>query len=261
MNPEKKFYIGPEHKGDEAICLNRVSYRYSDGCEAIKDIDLHVTTGSTLAVVGPNGAGKTTLLKIMMGLLSNYQGEVKVGGMRPDQAQRAGGVIGWVPQRQNLDWNFPINVRQAVRMGLVGKTGMFRKFKKQDLEFSESILEMLGISNLAKRHIGALSGGQQQRAMIGRALAAKPSILVLDEPTVGVDQPGQERFLKLLDQIKADFGVTLVVVSHDLRTVLNICQRIACLNKTLHFHDTPQKLTPETIEHVFHINIDHEEEV
>jgi len=251
-----KLYVGPLHMGDEAICLNNVSYKYPGNIVALQDIDLHVSKGSTLAIVGPNGAGKTTLLKIILGLLPNYTGKVEVGGMTPEKAQRTGRIIGWAPQRQNLDWNFPISVRQVVQMGLVGKTGVFRRFKKDDLDFAESVMNMLGVHDIANSHIGALSGGQQQRVIISRALAARPAILALDEPTVGVDKAGQESFYKLIEQIKAEFGVTLIVVSHDLSTIFNISQRIACLHRTLHFHDAPQKLTSETIEDVFHIKME-----
>jgi len=244
-------YVGHEHIGGEAICLDNVSYRYDDGTLALENISLHVAAGSTLAVVGPNGAGKTTLLKLILGLLRGYTGRIRIHEMPPEEARHRGDVISWVPQRQNANWDFPVSVRQVVRMGLVGKTGPLRPYRRDDLEYVEHILTVMGIRSIADRPIGQLSGGQQQRAIIARALAPRPAILMLDEPTIGVDQPGQVLFTRLMEAIKREFGVTLVIVSHDLGKVLATCQRIACLNRTLHFHDVPQRLTSDVLSHVF----------
>lgn len=248
-------YVGSNHVGDEAICVDGVSYRYPRGPLALEDIHLHVTRGSTLAVVGPNGAGKTTLLKIVLGLIDGYTGSVRVLGMRPDEARRKG-IIGWVPQQLDLDWSFPVSVRQVVHMGLIGKTGAFRRPKRGDLDHVARVMDVLKVNNLADRPIGDLSGGQRQRVIISRSLAARPAILILDEPTVGVDEPGQALFRSLLDDIRSEFELTPVIVSHDLRTVLASCQRIACLNRRLHFHDAPEHLTDEMLSHVFQWTID-----
>ncbi len=253
---KKADYVGDRHVGDEAICIDGVSYRYPEGTVALEDIHLHLTIGSTLAIVGPNGAGKTTLLKIVLGLLEDYTGSVRVLGMSPTEARRHGRVIGWVPQRQQIDWTFPVSVRQVVCMGLVGKTGMLRPFSSEDRDYADHVMRILRIDSLADRPIGALSGGQQQRAIIARALVAKPPILMLDEPTVGVDQPGQAILRQVLNDIKIVFDVTLVVVSHDLQTVMSSCQRIACLNRRLHFHDTPGRLSDEVLSRVFECSIE-----
>lgn len=248
-------YAGPLHVGQEVLCVRDLSYRYSDGFEALNDVSFHVQRGSTLAVVGPNGAGKTTLLKILVGLLRGYGGQVEIAGMSVEEARLKGDVVAWVPQRAKMVWDFPATVRQVVEMGLVGKTGMFRRHSRDDLRYVDSLMEELGIADLAGRPIGAISGGQQQRAIIARALAPRPQILLLDEPTVGVDQAGLETFTSLMTQIKQRFAVTLVLVSHDLRSVLPECEQIACLNRTLHFHDSPAKLTPELLSEVFQCNL------
>jgi len=249
-------YVGADHVGGEAICIEGVSYRYPDGPLALEDIHLHVTSGSTLAVVGPNGAGKTTLLKIILGLLDGYTGSVRVLGMTPEEARRRGNVVGWVPQRQQVDWSFPVTVRQVVRMGLIGRAGMIRRYRRADLDYVEHVMKVLQIDAIADRSIGELSGGQQQRAIIARAMVARPAILMLDEPTVGVDQPGQAILRRVLNDIKRVFGITLVVVSHDLRTALSTCQRIACLNRRLHFHDAPGKLGEDTLSRVFECSVE-----
>jgi zinc transport system ATP-binding protein len=252
---EGSSYVGPAHVGDEAICIDGLTFRYPDGTLALETIDLHVAAGSTLAVIGPNGAGKTTLLKILLGVLHGYEGQVLVAGMSPGQARHRGDVVSWVPQRQSSRWDFPLTVRQVVRMGLVGRTGMFRRHSREDLDTVERIMEVLGVQAIAERCIGELSGGQQQLAVIARALAPHPAILMLDEPTVGVDQAGQERFVHLTQQLRRQFGLTLVIVSHDLRTVLNTCQRIVCLNRTLHFHDAPERLSSELLFRVFNCSL------
>lgn len=235
--------------------MEHVSFKYADGVEALRDVTLHVETGSTLAIVGPNGAGKTTLLKILLGVLGGYEGSARVGDMDPQEARRRGGTLSWVPQRARMMWEFPMTVRQVVRMGLVGKTGMFRMHSRDDIRYCETLLEKMGLSEIATRPIGEISGGQQQRAIIARALAPRPAVLMLDEPTVGVDQAGQASFSSLMHQIKMDFNVTLVIVSHDLRAVLQDCQRIACLNRTLHFHDSPALLTPQLLSEVFRCDL------
>ena len=235
--------------------MTGVSFHYQDGAEALHDVTLHVQEGSTLAVVGPNGAGKTTLLKILLGLLEGYKGTVTVAGYSPREVRRRGDVVSWVPQRARMVWDFPATVERVVRMGLVGKTGMFRRIAKSDLDFVDELLDKLNLRANASEAIGEVSGGQQQRAIIARALAPRPKILMLDEPTVGVDQAGQEAFSSLMRQIKDTFGVTLVIVSHDLRAVLNDCQRVACLNQTLHFHDAPSRLTPELLNKVFRCDL------
>jgi len=253
--PQANLYVGPDHIEQDILCVSDLSYTYGDGTVALEGVTLHVQPRSTLAVVGPNGAGKTTLLKILLGILPGYSGKVRVAGMDPLEARRRGGIVTWVPQRARMIWDFPITVEGVVRMGLVGKTGVLNRHSREDLKFVREVIEVLGLEDLADRPIGAVSGGQQQRAIIARALAPRPMILMLDEPTVGIDQAGQQAFGVLLEQIKRSFGVTLVIVSHDLRTVLQSCERIACLNRQLHFHDSPAMLTPELLAGVFHCNL------
>ena len=243
--------VGLEHGKQDAICLDHVSYRYSDGTLALEDVTLHVHTGAMLAIVGPNGAGKTTLLKIILGVLRPGQGAVKVFGMTPEQARRRGDVLGWVPQRPSLRWDFPVTVNQVVRMGLLGKIGLFGRPTAEDSAHVARVMRVLEIDTLADRTIGELSGGQQQRAVIARALASRPRILLFDEPTVGLDTMGRQSFHGLLGAIETEFGVTIVMVSHDLETMAQHVQRVACLDRTLHFHDTPEQLTDALVSKLF----------
>ncbi len=244
-------YIGATHLGGEAICIEHLTYVYPDGSVALKDVNLHVQAGSSLAIIGPNGAGKTTLLKILLGLLTDYQGTVTVLGESPRAARRLGGRLTCVPQRSTVNWRFPVSVREAVQLGLVGRTGFLHRYGRDDLQYVEHLLEVLDIAPLAVKQVGALSGGQQQRVLIGRALAPRPKVLLLDEPTVGVDEPTQRMFHDLMGRLQREFDLTLVIVSHDLRAVLSSCQRVACLNQMLHFHDVPEHLGQDVLSRVF----------
>jgi zinc transport system ATP-binding protein len=218
----------------------------------LKDVSLRVEPGTTLGLIGPNGGGKTTLIRLLLGLLQPTRGTISIAGETPRRAIRRGEVIGYLPQNPSLpDARFPINVRQVAQLGLVGKTGFLRGYAKQDVAFVDELLDMLGISGLAESSVGSLSGGQLQRALIARALAARPKILLLDEPTTGIDRLGQQQFLESITRLKDRLGLTVIFVSHDLRAVSAISDRIACLNLTLHYHDVPEHLPPDLVYRMF----------
>jgi len=240
-----------QHSADaDVICLDGVTYRYGQTL-ALDNVTLHIEAGCNLGIIGPNGGGKTTLLKIMLGLLTDYDGDVHVMNMTPAQACRRGDVIGYVAQKQTFEPRFPVNVRQVVRMGLTGKTGLFNRHPRKDLDHVESLLDRLKLTDLAERPIGELSGGQQQRAFIARALAAQPRILLLDEPTVGIDVAGQQQFADLIHSLHEGLGLTIIVVSHDLRAVAGSCGKIAVLSRKIHYHDSPEGLTPALLQEIF----------
>jgi zinc transport system ATP-binding protein len=227
------------------IDISHVDFSYGQQ-PVLKHIHLQVEAGSTLGLIGPNGGGKTTLMQLMLGRYRPTQGTVTVAGMSPRQAVARGDVIGYLPQKAHFPPNFPMSVCQAVRLGLVGKAGMLRGYAKHDLEFVEGLIEKIGLAGLAEQPVGRLSGGQAQRAFIARALAARPRILLLDEPTTGIDRSGQQRFIEQVMKLKEELGLTLVFCSHDLRAVSSISDRVACLNVTLHYHDVPHRM-PEKL--------------
>jgi len=248
-----------EHRpAQDAICIDRVSFRYerapSDAngeALALEDVTLHVERGCSLGIIGPNGAGKSTLVKIMLGLLAGYSGSVRIAGMSPMDACRRGDVIGYVPQRPEVEWRFPVTAAQVVRMGLVGKTGLLRWYRKADRAYADELMRRVGVADLRDRPIGELSGGQQQRLFIARALVAKPRILILDEPMVGIDEAGQRQFAELVHELHESLGLTLVIVSHDIQAIAAGCNRVACLRRRIHYHDAPAGLTPEVLSEVF----------
>lgn len=217
----------------------------------LQSIDLRIDPGSTVGVVGPNGGGKTTLIKLILGLLEPTRGMIRVDGLRPRDAVRRGDVIGYLPQQIPTPQRFPLNVRQLVTLGLAGKLGPLRSPSKDDLQHIDRLIDRVDLSGLCETPVGELSGGQLQRVFIARALAPRPKILLLDEPTTGIDASGQKRFIAFLDSLKTELNLTVVIVSHDLRAVTAMSDRIACLNLTLHYHDVPEHLPADLVYEMF----------
>ena len=235
-----------------AVELVGVDFAYRPGGPmALAGVSLTADAGSTLGVIGPNGGGKTTLARLLLGLLRPAAGSVRLFGLPPKAAVARGNIVGYLPQRQAVPQHFPITVRQLVRTGLAGKTGLLRRPAPADLAFVETLLDRTGTRPLADRPANELSGGQLQRALIARALAPRPKLLLLDEPTVGIDAAGQRDFIRFLQELKADLNLTVVFVSHDLRAVAAISDRIACLNRTVHYHDVPQRMPAELLFRMF----------
>ena len=231
-----------------AVEIQNLDFAYGQQL-VLKHVNLPIEAGTTLGVVGPNGGGKTTLLRLLLGLHEPTRGAVRVQGLTPKNAVLRGDFVGYVPQNYSFSADFPLSVRQLARLGLVAKTGMLRPYSKDDKAFVDHLLDRVGVKDLADRPVGSLSGGQRQRVMIARALAAKPELLLLDEPTTGIDRAGQERFIQFLADLKRELSLTVILVSHDLQTVSALADRVACLNVTLHYHDTPAHLPLETLHH------------
>jgi len=245
------------HAAQDIICLQNVGYRFpgssssQQGAVALKDVTLHVNRGENLGIIGPNGAGKTTLLRIMLGLLEDYTGSVSIMNQSPRQACAKGNIIGYVPQRADVEWRFPVTVEQVVLMGLTGSTSWSPWFSRSEKERAQAMLERTGMIDLRNRPIGQLSGGQQQRVFIARALVAQPPILILDEPLVGIDETGQEQFARFIHELHESLNLTVIIVSHDLQAIAAGCNRVACLKQSIHYHDAPAGLTREVLSEVF----------
>lgn len=234
------------------IDLSDVDFAYrAGGQRVLSGIDLKVEPGTTLGVIGPNGGGKTTLIRLLLGILRPTRGSIRVAGLDPARAVRQGDVIGYLPQSPQASATLPLTVRQVVRLGLAGKAGMLHHSPQPDLAFAEGLLERVGVADLADQPVSRLSGGQLQRVYIARALAPRPKLLLLDEPTTGIDRAGQQRFIEFLQELKAELDLTVVFVSHDLRAVSAISDRIACLNQTLHYHDVPDHLPADLVYRMF----------
>lgn len=235
--------------------ISELDFAYGEAL-VLKDVSLRVEAGTTLGLIGPNGGGKTTLIRLLLGLIEPTRGKITVDGLPPRDAVRRGNVIGYLPQNPVRPENLPVSVRQAARLGLVGKTGMLRSYASDDVRFVDELLERLGMAELANSPISALSGGQLQRVLIARALAARPKVLLLDEPTTGIDRVGQQQFLESIETLKKQLGLTVVFVSHDLRAVSTISDRIGCLNLTLHYHDVPEHLPADLVYRMFSCDLE-----
>ena len=213
----------------------------------LEDINLKLERADFLGLIGPNGGGKSTLLKVMLGLIKPDNGRIRIFGMEPEAARAR---MGYLPQKTIFDQNFPIKVLEVVQMGRFGRTGLFRRYGPADRNAAYCALEAVGMEDRADREIGALSGGEQQRVFVARSLVSDPELLLLDEPTAGVDSSQQTEFYELLCHLNQDMGIAIVLVSHDITAISKYVGKIACLNQRLYYHGS-KELTNEDIEKAY----------
>ncbi|WP_332898189.1 metal ABC transporter ATP-binding protein [Haladaptatus sp. CMSO5] len=213
------------------IDLSAVSFGYT-ATPVVEDISLHIEAGEYVAVVGPNGSGKSTLMKLMLGLLQPDEGTAQLFG-EPSQAFDDGARIGYVAQHASASKEMPITVREVVKMGRFPHVGVGR-LSQEDWAIVDRALDTVGMTAFANRRVTQLSGGQRQRAFIARALAGEADLLVLDEPTVGVDAESVEAFYDLLSALNEQ-GITILLIEHDLGAVTEHAARVVCLNRGIYF--------------------------
>lgn len=222
------------------IRIKGVEFRYGRD-PVLVDIGLEIQAGDFLAVIGPNGSGKTSLIKIMLGLLHPTRGDVSLFGT-PIREFREWEKVGYVPQKAtHFDPYFPASVQEVVGMGLVavGHRQRLRSGERESLVLGA--LKAVGMEGLKARPIGELSGGQQQRVFIARALVSSPEILILDEPTAGVDAEAQNRFYEMLDRLNRERGLTVVFSTHNVGVVTRHVNKVACINQRLYFHGSHEE--------------------
>jgi manganese/zinc/iron transport system ATP- binding protein len=225
------------------ISATKLTVHY-DTKPVLQAIDCHVPAGRLAAIIGPNGAGKTTLLKAMMGLVPTASGEIRLFGEPVDRVRQR---VAYVPQRESVDWTFPVTVMEVALMGRYGRIGLFRRPGKQDRAIALECLQRVGMEALADRQIGQLSGGQQQRVFIARALAQQADLYLMDEPFAGVDAATEDRLLTLLQELK-DEGKTVLLVHHDLQTVQARFDWVIMINvRTIAAGPTAEVFTPENL--------------
>jgi zinc transport system ATP-binding protein len=198
---------------------------------AIEDVSLTIASGDFLGIIGPNGSGKTTLLRVMLGLLPPTRGTVRLFGC-PLPDFRDWRRIGYVPQQTTLDPGLPLTVEEVVATGLV-TSGWFSRLGAPARARLGEVLDLVGMRTHATARVGRLSAGQQQRVLIARALASEPDLLILDEPTGGVDAEAQTGFYALLRHLNHERGTTVVLVSHDVGVIAHEVTSLACLNRRL----------------------------
>lgn len=236
---------------EPAVRLEDVWVTYGDNV-VLKSVSLEIEQRELLGLIGPNGSGKTTLIKVILGLVTPSRGKVEVFGLPPGRLGPKRRLIGYVPQRSQGDWSFPVAVSDVVMMGRYGQIGLFRRPTSADRATVRKALEAVQMQDFARRQLAQLSGGQQQRVMIARALATDPKLLLLDEPAAGVDVHGESQFYELLTTLKNERGMTIVIVTHDVAVVSSFVEKLACLNQTLYSHAAPSEvLTTANIQKVY----------
>jgi zinc/manganese transport system ATP-binding protein len=197
-----------------------------------EELDLAIMAGQFAAIVGPTGGGKTTLLKTILGVLPCFGGTIHWA--RPS-------AIGYVPQREAIDWDFPVTAQQVVLMGRHRQTSRWPWPTREDRRLAAELLERLGLGAYRGRHISQLSGGQQQRVFLARALIGKPELLLLDEPTSGVDMKTQFELLQLLWELNQE-GITILLTTHDLSAVASQVPWVICFNRGLVAQGKPEEV-------------------
>lgn len=214
------------------------------GKEAINGVSLSVGTGNIVGIIGPNGAGKSTFIKALLNLIPIDKGKIDIFGSDIKDIRKK---IAYVPQRNQIDWDFPIHVLDTVLIGTYPNLGIFKRPKKKEKEWAYECLKKVGMEEYANRQIGELSGGQQQRVFLARALAQNAEAFFLDEPFVGIDMASEETIIKLLKELKNQ-GKTVVVVHHDLSKANDYFDELVLLNKKLiSFGKVDQVLRPEVM--------------
>lgn len=246
------------------ICIEFRNVTFSYGATVVlEDISFRIEQGGYVGLIGPNGGGKTTLLKIMLGILRPTSGSVFIFG-HDVVAAKQHFDIAYVPQKVlQADVWFPATVREVVESGRTARLGVGHRFQAEDHAAVRRAMEMTDVTKLQHRLIGSLSGGERQRVFSARALAREPKILVLDEPTVGVDAQSKKLFFHFLQSLHRDLGMTIVLVSHEIDVVAREVNHVICLNRRLACdvsaaefveHDYLKEIYGEDMKYVKHIH-------
>ncbi|WP_240632307.1 MULTISPECIES: metal ABC transporter ATP-binding protein [unclassified Cryobacterium] len=230
-----------------ALRVSGASFAYAQ-TPALTGIDFDLHPGEAVALIGPNGSGKSTLLKGILGLIHRTEGTVEVLG----HATAPAGTVGYVPQTDELDPEFPVSLEQVVMMGRYRELGWLRLPGRKDRKAVAAALETVGLDHLATTRFGELSGGQQQRGLLARAVAAGPRLLLLDEPFNGLDQSNREALVGTVERLKAE-GVAVLVSTHDLELARAVCERVLLLNgNQVAFGPRESVLTLDNVQRTFH---------
>lgn len=227
----------------DLVKIHNLSFSYHENLEVLKDLNLSIKEGEILGVLGPNGGGKSTLLKIIVGLLKPNHGEVLYRG----SIERNNIDMAYLPQKDIGHSSLPITVKELLRVPPL----------KASANQIKEALEQVDMLDKENRLISELSGGEYQRVLLAKAVLNKPDLIVLDEPTKGLDGKGQDQLLSLIHRIKSDQKMAILMVDHNIQQVLKHCDRLLCLNKSFHWHDTKELVNKEILEHTYHCEYEH----
>ena len=234
------------------IRFDRASFGFP-GVVALKDISLTVEAGEFVGVIGPNGSGKTTLCKAVLGLMAPFEGHLHIFDCACDELRchhRA--RIGYLPQKGVVDRNFPVTVLETVMMGRYGALGLLKRPSKRDRDLALDALAHVGMDGFRDTALGHLSGGQQQRVFIARALAQQPEVLLLDEPTTGLDITTQYNVIELIEHLHDELGLTVLLITHDINMIRSRVDRLVLLKTRLYAAGPPEEvLKPDILRQVY----------
>ena len=227
----------------QIVNLVGVTFAYGRAAPVLSDVDLEIAAGELVAIAGPNGGGKTTLVRLIVGLERPTAGRVELFGdpVRPGRGNRR---VGYLPQRAEAGLNAPITVRELVTVGRAPARGVLRPLDQADEAAIATAVERVGLADLAERPLAKLSGGQQQRAFIAKALAAEPRLLILDEPSTGVDVEAQGALAALVDELRRDLEMTILFVSHEFGAIEPYAKRLLIVRGGIEFDGPPFDLAP-----------------
>jgi len=235
------------------ISVKNVSVKYNENM-VLEDVSLTVRNKEIVSIVGPNGSGKSTLLKTIMGFKKPFRGSVEVMGYHPRKVPP--GTIGYLPQKSPFDSTLPVSVFDVVAMARYATKNVVEQLSSEDREQINTALDSVEMSQLRLRHFGSLSEGQKQRVLIARAIALQPRILLLDEPSTGLDAIAQDNFYQMLNDLKVSMDLSIVMVSHDIGAISSIVDRLACLKTKIHFHGKSEDcFSNESLSNVFGKNV------
>ena len=249
-------FAGPEQtsvdreKAGAGIRVVDAAVTYRNGHTALRGTSFEIPTGTITALVGVNGSGKSTLFKAIMGFVRLARGEIRVLGLPAREALKRN-LIAYVPQSEEVDWNFPVLVEDVVMMGRYGHMGMLRIPKRADHEAVATALARVNMSEFRQRQIGELSGGQKKRVFLARALAQDSRVILLDEPFTGVDVQTEDQIIQLLRELRAE-GRVMLVSTHNLGSVPEFCDRTVMIKGTvLAYGPTDEIFTQRNLERAF----------
>lgn len=226
-------------KNNPLISVRNLNYT-AENNHILMDISFDIYREDFVGIIGPNGAGKSTLVKILVGEIENYKGKLEING-----------EIGYVPQYEEKEKDFPIKAYEVALMGLYKEVGLFKRFKKEHYQKVREVFDLLKIENLYDRQVQKLSGGEYRRLMVARALVSNPDILILDEPEANIDKAGQSILYETLKKIKNNMNISIILVSHDLNVVFKETNKVMCMNKTLHYHKNTADLSIEDLKTLY----------
>jgi ABC-type Mn2+/Zn2+ transport system ATPase subunit len=233
---------------ESVLVVNRLTAGYPGSRQAVQDVSFQVFGGERVAVIGPNGAGKSTLFKSIVGLIPFTDGSISIHGQSCETSHN---IVGYVPQNNEIDWNFPVTVRDVVMMGRARQIGWLRLPSRHDRAIVMDSLAEVGLDAFAQRQIGELSGGQRRRVFIARALAQEADVLLLDEPFNGVDPSAEEEIMDTLEKL-SDQSVTLLVATHDMEMARSRFDKILILKQRVIGYGTPDEVfRPELLKQAY----------